>query len=461
MPYALAEVPWPSSPHPGPLPVPPAEVFLSRLAQLCTLMQQEDIPLAVIYADREHFANLHFFTHFDPRFEEAILLVTPDAPPLLLTGNECQGYLPISPLHAAGELRHELFRPLSLEGQDRSLARPMASILTEAGCRPGRKVALIGAKTWAHPHASDLPAWLVDTLRGIAGFENCLNRTHWLIHPQDGLRIRLSVHDLAAFEVSNTKAGDALRRVCYALRPGLTDQQLLAEALQYDGTPLSAHLTCKTGPKRISLASAAGHTIERGHKWSANIAYWGANICRAAWVGENEADLPPAARDYVEVFAGPYFAAMVQWLQSLALDADCGRIHDATLAALPHDMFHVELNPGHHIGYDEWPNSPFFPGSTVRLQSGMVLQSDVIPSHPVYFSARLEEGYALADANLRRELAELYPASWARITARRELLANRLGIHLNEAVLPLSNTSGLMAPFALAPERVFINPANP
>jgi hypothetical protein len=46
----------------------------------------------VVYADREHFGNIVFLTGFEPRFEEALLLLGPSARRVLITGNECQSY---------------------------------------------------------------------------------------------------------------------------------------------------------------------------------------------------------------------------------------------------------------------------------------------------------------------------------------------------------------------------------
>ena len=37
----------------------------------------------VLYADREHFANVAWLTNFDPRFEEALLILSHDNTPLL------------------------------------------------------------------------------------------------------------------------------------------------------------------------------------------------------------------------------------------------------------------------------------------------------------------------------------------------------------------------------------------
>jgi len=45
----------------------------------------------LIYADREHSANLAWLTGFDPRFEEALLIVAPGHTPTLLAGPEISG----------------------------------------------------------------------------------------------------------------------------------------------------------------------------------------------------------------------------------------------------------------------------------------------------------------------------------------------------------------------------------
>jgi hypothetical protein len=453
--YKLIEVDWPSS---GELERPvalPSSVYLERLSRLRSLMEGSGTDIALIYADREHFANLHYFTNFDPRFEEAMLIVGLEGKPVLLVGNECQAYLPISPLWRCGEMRMELFRLFSLEDQTRTQARSLEDILRGEGVKEGSVVALVGSKTYPNPVHCDLPSYVVDTVRDIAGVGNCVNRAGWMVNNETGLRTTLTAGDIAIFEINNVKASEAMRRMHFALRPGITDHQLLAETVQYDGTPLSCHMTCKTGPNRVSLASASGNVIEKGHTWSANVAYWGSNVCRANWIAGDERDLPLAARDYVEVFAGPYFLAVTTWLESIRVGADCGAIHDRTLKQLPHEMFHVELNPGHLIGYDEWPCAPFFPGSKVALRSGMVLQSDVIPSHPVYFSSRMEDGYALADEELRQTIADQHPRTWTRMQMRREFMASVLGIRLDESVLPLANTAGIIAPWGLSPNRVF------
>ena len=75
------------------------------------LMERAGYPPLVVYSDREHFANLAYLTGFDPRFEEALLILSAEPKPLLIVGNECLGYLPISALYRAGGLRIGCYLP--------------------------------------------------------------------------------------------------------------------------------------------------------------------------------------------------------------------------------------------------------------------------------------------------------------------------------------------------------------
>ena len=80
---------------------------------------------------------------------------------------------------------------------------------------------------------------------------------------------------------------------------------------------------------------------------------------------------------------------------------------------------------------------------------GVVMQSDVIPYRPLLYSARMEDGYALADASLRSKL----PAGLLeRADRRRTFMADVLGIELSEDVLPLSNLAGVMPLWMLRPK---------
>ena len=426
---------------------------MARLLQTRTRMQERGLSHLLIYGDREHFGNLWWLSNFDPRFEEALLILGLDAPPLILVGNECMAYLAISPLVASGEMRKECFPPFSLLNQPGGASRDLAEILRSEGIGQNTRVGCAGWKSYGADAAMDLPGYVVDAARDAAGRHNLENATDIFVHPGYGLRARCGATEIAFFERSNWKASEALKRVLSGLRVGKSDSECL-EAARYDGTPLSCHMTCKTGPHRISLASPRGDIVERGFPWSANIGYWGSNICRAGWVAKSEADLPPQAQGYLEEFAVPYFQAMAKWFELMRIGTLGGEIEASIQHMLPYGEFGIFLNPGHLIHGEEWLSSPIYAGSTIPIASGMMMQSDVIPSSKRFYSTRMEDGYAIADEDLRAAIRARFPDCFARCMARRDFMANTLGITLPEEVLPLSNLCGMVMPFVLAPNRI-------
>ena len=148
-----------------------------------------------MYADREHSANLAFLTGFDPRFEEAILIVGAGGQPLILVGNECFGMAGAAPL----PMRRELFQDLSLPSQPRDRSRPLGEILAGEGIGAGSRVGVVGWKTYASRATIEVPAYLVDELRELTGAERPGRERQRPAHrPADGLRIVNDVDQLAA-----------------------------------------------------------------------------------------------------------------------------------------------------------------------------------------------------------------------------------------------------------------------
>jgi hypothetical protein len=99
-------------------------------------------------------------------------------------------------------------------------------------------------------------------------------------------------------------------------------------------------------------------------------------------------------------------------------------------------------------------DSPIRAGSDDPIASGMVLQSDIIPTgiRPGW-TINCEDTVAIADAALRGEIESRHPALWSRIKARQEYVRSTLGIQLRDEVLPLSCTAAYLRPFWLAPGR--------
>ena len=124
-------------------------------------------------------------------------------------------------------------------------------------------------------------------------------------------------------------------------------------------------------------------------------------------------------------------------------------IYEKIEEVLPKEKFGWTLNPGHYTGNDEWISSPFSKESSVVLRSGMILQMDIIPSVPGYGGANAEDGIALADEALRKEIEAKYPDVWRRMMDRRNYMQEVLGISLREEVLPMSDICGYFRPFLL------------
>jgi len=447
----LAEIPIPEFAIPDPPPILPGHLYGTRLERLRAGMEERSLDRLVIYADREHSANLAYLTGFDPRFEEAILIVGPTQTPAILVGNECYGLAGAAPL----SLRRHLFQDLSLPAQPRDASRSLAQILAEEGIETGKRVGVIGWKSYADPDRIEAPAFIVDELRRLTGSGGTVqNAVELLIHPQHGLRVINEVEQLAAFEHAACQTSNGVRRLLFGLRPGMTERDAV-RLLDWNGSPLSCHLMLSSGPRaRFGLLSPTERPIEHGDPFTVAFGIWGALNCRAGFVVGDADELPAEIGDYVERLVAPYFTAVAEWYGALRVGQPGRLLQEIIDWHLGDPFFGVSLNPGHQIHLDEWVNSPISRGSEVELRSGMALQVDIIPATGTpYFTTNIEDGVALADKPLRDAFARDYPAAWARIQARRGFMADALGIDLHPDVLPFSNIPAYLPPFLLRPDR--------
>jgi Xaa-Pro aminopeptidase len=446
----LADVDLPDFGRPASTPELPPALYATRLGRLRERMEAGGYDRLVAYADREHSANLAYLTGFDPRFEEAILVVGDAAEPAILVGNECFGMAGAAPL----PMRRHLFQDLSLPGQPRDRSRTLREILGDEGIADGSRVGVVGWKQYAERSMLDVPAFLADELRRLAGDGNVENANDLLIDPADGLRVINEVEQLAAMEAAACSTSSGVRGLLDGLRPGMRERDAVA-LLGWDGTPLSCHLMLTAGPRAaLGLLSPGDRPIGRGDPFTVAFGIWGALNCRAGFVVEDAAALPEGIRDYVERLVAPYFAAVAEWYGALRIGQTGGALHAIIERHLGDPFFGIFLNPGHQIGLDEWVNSPIRPGSKVELRSGMAFQVDIIPATGTpYFTTNIEDGVALADTTLRAAFGEQYPDAWGRIQRRRDFMASALGIELHPDVLPFSNIAAFLPPFLLRPDR--------
>ena len=430
-------------------PVMSADVYAARLARLRERMEARRLDSLVVYADREHSASISYLTGFDPRFEEALLIVDADDVAILV-GNENWGTAGV----AAVPLRRHMFQDFSLPSQPRDKSRPLAQTLAEEGIGKGTRVGLVGWKTYAEPWMTDMPAYLVDTIRGTAGSSNVTNETGLLIDAQTGMRVINEPDQLAYLEWAACHVSEGVKRLLFELRPGMTEHDAVA-LLGWNGTPLSCHVMLSAGPRaKFGLLSPSDRRIARGDQFTTAYGIWGALTCRAGFVVEDATELPAGIRDYVDRLVAPYFEAVAEWLEALHVGQTGGTLNQIIARRLGDRFFGIFLNPGHQIHLDEWVNSPIGPGSKVELRSGMALQVDIIPATGSdYFTSNIEDGIVIADEALRAILAQRYPEMWQRISSRRAFMADALGIRLHPDCLPLSNLAGYLPPFLLRPDR--------
>jgi hypothetical protein len=407
-----------------------------------------------VYGDREHSANLLFLTGFDPRFEEALLLLGPGDRRVLLVGNEGIVHAAVAGL----PLQVSLFQGFSLMGQPRETTPNLVRALESIGLTAGAEVGVIGWKYLGSAETDDpnrpawVPALLVDALTQVTGTA-LVDVTSVLMAPGDGLRANNSADQIAVFAWAALRSSQAVFHVMRGLRPGMTERDAAAR-MGYAGEQLSMHPIVASGAPGEAingLRSPSGRQIASGDGITCGIGYWGSLCCRAGLVED------AVGSDFFSRYVRPYFLAQAAWYATVGIGVTGGEVAAAVESALTDAgaSFRPMLNPGHLISYDEWVHSPIEPGNETPLASGMALQCDIIPTPlPPGTALNCEDSIALADDALRAEISARHPALWARIGRNRDLMERELGLTLRPETLPLSLANAYLPPAWLAPTQV-------
>jgi hypothetical protein len=238
------------------------------------------------------------------------------------------------------------------------------------------------------------------------------------------------------------------------MRPGITELEAGAR-MGLNGLPLSCHVMLSAGERAgMGLPSPSSRRIGLGDPITTACGLWGGLSCRAGFVVASPRDLQATIADYAEKLVAPYFAAIVAWYERIGIGVSGGELYRVIHERIGAPFFGVGLNPGHLLHLDEWLSSPVSRDSKIALRSGMALQVDVIPATgTAYFTTNIEDGIALADAELRAAFSREYPEAWERIQRRRRFMEAALGIRLKPEVLPFSNLPAYLPPFWLNPGR--------
>jgi len=452
----LAEIKLPEFGLPSVQPAIPLATYEARIDAARTRAAEARYDALLVYGDREHFANLAYLTGYDPRFEEALLILIPGKTPTLLLGNEGMGYSGVSPV----KLKRVLYQSFSLLGQPRGKSPMLRDILIAAGLRAGQRLGIAGWKSFDEREASDparaleIPTFIVEVLTDIVGARSrLLNATDIFMHPADGLRAINDVDQLAYFEFAAAYSSQAVRNLIVGVEAGMSELDAVA-LMGLTGLPQSCHLMFSSGERAaLGLGSPSLRRLGVGDPVFLAYGIWGALNARGGWLARDANDLPIDLRDYVDKLVAPYFRAIVEWYEAIGIGVTGGELHAIIESHLGDPFFGIGLNPGHLIHLDEWLHSPIYAGSDIPLRSGMAIQVDVIPAtHSPYHTTNIEDGIALADEALRKAFWQKYPAAWDRIQHRRNFMRNTLGIQLKPEVLPFSNLPAYLPPFWLSPQ---------
>ncbi|MGN1388176.1 MAG: M24 family metallopeptidase [Bulleidia sp.] len=419
-----------------------------RKQKVLQQMHIRNLDTLVVYGDLEHGGNFEYLTGFLPRFEEALLVLHADGRAYLLLGNEN--------LNKCGKSRIAaepvLCSYFSLPDQPMQSSRNLEEILAETELH-GR----VGVAGWKKlPEGMyDLPAYLLTALEHLCGKENLCNAIG-LFLGADGVRVTNCADEIAHYEFYASLAGDAMLDAMDALRPGVSEMEI--------GTKLNRlgqdHniVTIASFGERFIRANMypSDHRLSAGEPISLTAGFRCGCSSRASAAVSSRNELPEGQKDYFEKLCVPYFRAIAVWLERIHAGMSGGDLYELMEQVLPKEKYHWKLNPGHLTAEEEWLCSPVYKNSQELLRSGMILQTDVIPSLPGYPGISAESTCVLADQNLREEITREFPDLYARMMNRRRYMKEVQGISLNEDVLPMCSSLAYMRPYALSHQAAVI-----
>ncbi|MEI2405258.1 M24 family metallopeptidase [Niallia taxi] len=420
-------------------------------------MQEKQLDVIVVYADREHGVNFGYLTGFEPRFEEAALVLHKDGKAYMMLGNESLRMQQYSRIKV--EAVHTPY--FSLPNQPMETSKTLAGLMEDAGIKQGMKVGIAGWKLFTssledNEQIYDVPYFIVTAIKEVVGEQGLLlNATSIFIHPGSGARVIMNANEIAHYEFGASLASDRMLRLLNKLQTGMTEMELAGELAAW-GQQTNVQTIVATGDRFTNAVVAPrAKKVSIGDKFSATLGFRGGLSSRSGYAVTSQEDLPEEVRDYLEVVAKPYYAASVAWYENIAIGLRGNEMYELIEEVIPKAEYGWKLNPGHLTAGEEWMSSPIYSGSEIPVESGMLFQMDIIPSIPGYGGASAEDGVAIADEKLRDELAALYPDVWERIQARRDYMINTLGINLKPEVLPLSTINGYMRPYLLNKQYAF------
>lgn len=433
------------------------ETIAERKQKILDRMNAQGLDKLVIYGDVEHGSNFEYLVGFFTRFEEALLIVDKSGEINIVLGNENLGKSSKSRVQITNTIHVSLF---SLPNQPNRKDTNFKDLLVSAGLDKGQKVGLVGWKNFTstledNKHTYDVPYYIVKTIIDILGDESLLSNECSIFIGENGARCTNNPNEIAHYEYAAALASDCVLDAMDALKLG-TNELELGDKLVRNGQHTSIVTIASSGPRFIKANMfPRDNTVKLGDPISLTVGYRGGSSSRCGIAIENESELPKGQEDYLERVAIPYFNAYVAWLENIKCGIEGHEIFDLIEKELPRKEYGWSLCPGHLTGEEEWMSSPIYENSKELLQSGMLLQIDIIPSVSGYTGSSAESTILLADEELRNKIKQEYPEIYNRMIERRNYMIRELGINLTDDVMPMCSTVAYLRPFLLAHDKAF------
>lgn len=433
------------------------ETMKERAEKVLDRMEKRGLDQLIVYGDVEHSGNFQYLTGFFTRFEEALLIINADGSMALVLGNEN--------LNKAAKARVEAkavhVSIFSLPNQPNRTDKTLKELLEEAGVKRGVHIGIAG---WKHFTSAvqenkkmfDLPAFLLEEIREIAGKDGILTNETGLFIGENGVRTTNNANEIAHYEYGAALASDCVLDAMNRLETGIKETEL-GNLLNRDGQRNSIVTIAASGERFLKANMfPTDNTVKSGDTVSLTVGYSGGSSSRAAYAVSKREELPESACDYLEKVAIPYFDAYVCWLEEIRIGMEGGTLFDKIEAVLPRKQYHWSLCPGHLVAEEEWLSSPIYENSAETLKSGMILQIDIIPSVAGYGGCCAESTVLLADDDLKKEIRAQYPDMWDRMQNRRTYIIKELGIELSEDILPMCGLAAYLRPYLLEKEKALV-----
>ncbi|MDN0095278.1 M24 family metallopeptidase [Yersinia rohdei] len=423
----------------------------ARKAKVISNMIQAEMDYLLVYADKEHGGNFEYLAGFIPRFEEAALVLHVSGEIYLLLGNE---NLKLSQYARVNNTAiHVPY--FSLPNQPMENTKTLAELLVDTGIQQAKKLGVAGWKLFTsqlddNNQLFDIPYFLLDAIKkSVSPITPIINATRLFIGSDTAARVTNNANEVAHYEYGANLASNCMLKALAAIDVGITEKQL-GSYLTEGGQPNTVVIIAATGDRFEQANLYPGDKrVQLGDKISLTTGFKGGLSSRAGYAVHHADELPVGQRDYLDKVAIPYYTTVVAWLENIRIGMAGKEMYELVEAVFPKAQYHWSLNPGHLVADEEWLCSPIYSASEEKIRSGMLFQIDIIPSVKGYAGVSAEDGIALADQQLRDELATHYPEVWQRIQKRRDYLSKILNIRLSEEILPMSNTVGYLRPFLL------------